>query len=77
MKVAIEAVCKVTTEKRKAINAVYLLIVKYISITLGLYYDFISAWRSGKKPSPNSETNKRKQLMKVRGWSTPPSTALK
>jgi len=51
--------------------------VKYISITLGLYYDFISAWRSGSKPSPSKETKSSKQLIKVKGLSAPPYESLK
>ena len=52
--------------------AVYLLIVKYIYITLGLCYDFIYAWRSGRKPSPINDTSNKKQLKIVIGLSDVP-----
>ena len=39
-------------------------------MVLGLYYDFISAWRSGKNPSPINEAITNKELMRVMGLST-------
>lgn len=54
----------------------YLLICKYISITLGLYSDLISACKSGRNPSPIREATNNNELIKVMGLSAPPFSAV-
>lgn len=43
---------KVNKANKNPMMKVDLLIWQYIYIVEGLYYDFKTAWKSGKKPSP-------------------------
>lgn len=64
--------CPVIIEDVNEIKKVYLFILVYMSIVVGLYYDLIWAWRSGKKPSPIKEIikNKLPKENRVIEWST-------
>ena len=52
----------VTTTKVNETKHVALFMYKYISITDGLYFDFIYACKSGRNPSPIKEATKIIQL---------------
>lgn len=48
-----------TTIDRSDIIATHLFICYIIYVGCGLYYDFIWAWKSGKKPSANNDMNSK------------------